>query len=138
MNSLTKEIAEETIKRWAPMMRIADWEIDFAFATELEIKERAKKNGCVAICTRNRLLKQALIELNPQHPDAQADWQRVLAHEMFHVVTDDFQYHADCCLDFVPEEAHETLLNQLDMYYERMVEDLAAGFVAALRQVDIP
>ena len=131
---LTEEQIKATIQEWAPMMKIADWQIDFSFATRLEIKERTGNDSSVAHCIRNRLIKQALIEIDPDHRETLEDWQAVLAHEMFHVVTDDFHYHASCLLDFVPEEAHETFVNQLDLYYERLVEDLAKGFVSALRK----
>lgn len=133
---LTIEQVIATIREWASMMRIADWQIDFDFSSHLELKERTGKDNSVASCSRNRLIKQALIEIDPDHRETKDDWQKVLAHEMFHIVTDDFQYHAACCLDFVPEEAHETFENQLDMYYERLVDDLAKGFVMALRAGD--
>ena len=134
-NVPSEAIVNEVIREWASMMRIADWQIDFAWATDLEIKDRCNgKAGNVAICSRNRLLKQALIEINPKQYDTEKDWQHVLAHEMYHIVTDDSQYHASCLLDYVPEETYKTFENQLDMYYERLVDDLAKGFVAALRK----
>jgi len=130
---LTRGEVEATIKTWAPMMRIADWQIDFSFATALEIKERTGTDDSVAHCARQRLIRQALIEMNPEHPEVKEDWQKVLAHEMYHIVTDDYNYHADCCTDFIPEEAQQTITDQLNLYYERMVEDLAKGFIGALR-----
>lgn len=133
-NRPTKAVVEETIKKWAPMMKIADWRIDFEFANRLEMEAIGKKEGYCGFCRRQRLIKQALINLDPDHYDVIDDWEYCLAHEMFHIVTDDFQYHAACCLDFVPESAHEMMENQLDLYYERLVDDLAKTFVAALRQ----
>ena len=134
MAELLLEQIATAISEWKPMMRISDWQIDFSFATRLEIKERTERDDCVAHCTRNRLIKQALIEIDPDHRDTTDDWRLVLAHEMFHIVTDDFHYHASCLLDFVSEEAYETFENQLDTYYERLVEDLAKGFIATVRQ----
>jgi len=130
----TEEQVKATIKEWASMMKVADWQIDFAFVNHLELKETTGKEGNVASCRRNRLLKQALIEIDPDHYDTKKDWEQTLAHEMYHVVTDDFHYHASCCLDFSPEEAHDTFENQINMYYERLVDDLAKGFVSALRR----
>lgn len=130
------EQVEATIKEWAPMMRIADWQIDFAFASAREIRESCEgKPGNVAYCRRNRLVKQAAIEMDPEHWEVLADWQKVLAHEMYHIVTDDLIYHAETSVDFIPDETvRQTIENQINMYYERMVEDLAKGFIAALRK----
>jgi len=130
----TKEQVRATIKEWAPMMKIADWRIDFEFANRLEMESIGKKEGCCGFCRRQRLVKQAVINIDPKHPDVIEDWEQVLAHEMFHIVTDDFFYHANCCLDFVPEPAYDTFDNQMNMYYERLVDDLAKGFVFALRR----
>lgn len=132
----TEEQVRATIKEWAPMMRISDWQIDFDFASSREIRESCEgKTGNVATCTRNRPLKQALIEIDPEHYDTKEDWQRVLAHEMFHIVTDDFIYHAETSVDFITDETtRQTIENQNNMYYERLVEDLAKAFVSALRK----
>ena len=135
MDENLKEVIERTIKEWAPMMRIADWDIEFRFVNARELREALEgKEGTVAYCRRNRLLKYATIEIDEDHKEVKKDWQLVLAHEMFHIVTDEFHYHASCLLDFVAEDAYKTFENQLDMYYERLVEDLAKAFVAALRK----
>ena len=135
MDENLKEVIEGTIKEWAPMMRIADWDIEFRFVSARELREAMKgKEGTVAYCTRNRLLKYATIEMDEEHKEIKKDWQLVLAHEMFHIVTDDFIYHAECCRDLVEDESmREIMENQTEMYYERLIEDLAKAFVAALR-----
>jgi len=127
----TEKQVQAKIKQWAPMMRIADWNIEFEYLGDEEGIFHGNDN--VAYCTRARMLKYALIRFNRDHRDLRDDWEQVLAHEMYHIVTDDYKYNVGLMRDFTPQKQGQLLDEHINIYYERMVDDLAKGFIAALR-----
>jgi len=91
------------------------------------MKEQTGDIEDIACCNRNRKLKYAKILFNADKEIE--NWKQVLFHELIHIVTDDFLYHVRCLLDFIPEDVYKTMNNQIDIFYERMVDDLAKGML---------
>lgn len=128
----SKEKLEEIVGKLAKIMRVLDWKIDVSLIGKLEMKEESGSSNDVACCMRNRKLKYALISLNVDHIQIQDDWYNAIIHEMYHIITDDWHYHATGILDFVKDETTNTNLdNTMNVYYERTMEVLASGFVNA-------
>jgi len=127
-----KEKLEEIVKSLAKIMRVQDWDIDLSLITKLEMQEESGSKNDVACCMRNRKLKYAMISLNTDHVQIKEDWYQAIIHEMYHIITDDWHYHATGILDFVKDESTNTNLdNTMNVYYERTMEILAKGFVNA-------
>lgn len=122
---------EAKIKELQTIMRIQDWDIELEYCTALEMQKETDNERDLGYCRRNRKRMYAQIVINKEHPEAQKDWYGVLIHEMYHIVTDDFQYHVACLLDKMEGEDKETWTNVLDIYYERLVDNLTRGFVNA-------
>lgn len=128
----SKEKLEEIIKELARIMRIQDWGIDFQLINKYEMEDESGSRDNVADCMRNRKLKYAQISLNIDSEQLNKDWYEAIVHEMYHIVTDDWHYHATGILDFVKDEiTHTNLDNTMNIYYERTMEVLAKGFVNA-------
>lgn len=127
-----KEKLEEIVKSLAKIMRIQDWDIDISLIGKLKMQEESSSKSNVACCMRNRKLKYAMISLNIDHVQIQDDWYNAIVHEMYHIITDDWHYHASGLLDFIKDETTSDIMeNSMNVYYERTMEVLAKGFVNA-------
>lgn len=128
----SKEKLEIIKNSLAKIMRILDWDIDLSLITKLEMKEETGSKSDVACCMRNRKLKYAMISLNIDHVQINDDWYQAIVHEMYHIITDDWHYHATGLLDFIKDETANTNLdNTMNVYYERTMEVMSKGFVNA-------
>lgn len=113
-------------------MRIQDWDIEFKLFNKFEMQDETGSRNDVADCYRNRKIKYARISLNTDSWQNNKEWYEAIVHEMYHIVTDDWHYHAHSLLDFIKDEvANETMDNIMNVYYERTIEVLAKGFVNA-------
>jgi hypothetical protein len=85
-------------------------------------------NGNVAACESNLQINYAHIYLrtDTEHPD---EWYNSLVHELFHLVTSDYRYHAVSLLDYVENETANTKeSNTLNTYYEQLIDSLSKIF----------
>jgi hypothetical protein len=120
---------EAKAKEWQPIMRISDWEIVVSYVDQYRMKDLSGDDDCIAYCWTQRKRKFAHIYFNQDDDDNEKNWQSNLAHEMYHVASDDLAYQIEVILAFVPEDQRKALREAYIVYIERLVDDLAKGFI---------
>ena len=126
----SKEKIEEIIRELQRVMRIQDWDIDFDYCNSRKIMELTGEIN-YACCEGNMKLHKATIYINKDH-EGIGEWYSSLVHELYHLVTNNLEYHMKALLDYILEETTQTKeRNCIKIYHEQMVEDLTRGFVNA-------
>lgn len=127
----TKEQIEAIIRELQKILNIQQWEITFYFCDKYKMKDMSSDESNWAACKRNMQRNCAQIYLNTEC-DGLSDWYDSIVHEMYHIVTQDWNYHSKALLDYVPEgAAYDKEENMLNIYYESSIDRLAQGFVNA-------
>lgn len=127
----TKEQIEAIIRLLTPILRLSNREIDFDYCDQYCIKDLTGKDGSVACCDSTLTINHAHIYLCSDTNKPQ-DWYNSLVHELFHLVTSDYRYHAVMLLDYIVEEkANLKEKDVLCAYYEQLVDSLAKIFCIA-------
>ncbi len=129
-------LVEKTVAEWVQLLNIADWKIELKFVTPEEMAEIAETGDCIVDCIKDRVKKHAEICVNFECDEIQEgdDWKSLLASTLISIAFDELMFHTDCLVDVVPEGIRDTMSEQLDVYYERTVNNLANGFLAALNK----
>jgi hypothetical protein len=126
----SKEKIKEIIKSLQRILKIQDWDIDFDFCGDKKIQELAG-DFYYACCERQMRLHKATIYINKDHNGID-EWYSTLVHELYHIVTQNWHYHAKSLLDYIADETTKSKESEmLANYYEQTIEDLAKGFVSA-------
>lgn len=126
----SQEKIEEIIKALAKIMRIQDWDIALEYCGDRRMEELSGGYN-YACCERNLRLHYATIYINKDHSGVD-EWYETVVHELYHIVTNDWHYHAISLLDFISNEAtRDKERNMLTNYYEKTIEDMSRGFVNA-------
>ena len=119
---------EAIIKELKPILRLMNWEIDFDFCDEYRMKDLTGDGDNLAACSKNLNINYAHIYMKPDGKQAE-DWYNTLVHELYHLVTSDWKYHASSMLNYVKDEAaHDKENNMLTAYYEQATDSLARIF----------
>lgn len=123
----SKEKIVEIIKELQPILRITNWEIDFDYCDKYRMKDLTG-NENVGACDNNLTVNYAHIYINTDSGQTN-EWYETLVHELYHLVTNDWRYHARSMLDYVQgETAHNKEENMLTAYYEQATDNLGRIF----------
>lgn len=128
----TKEQIEAIINELQKILRIQDWDIKLHMKNDEEMDSVCKRNFIPAgFCIRFREYKLARVYLNYEADQYKEDWYSVLIHEVYHIVFDDFDCFCDNLTDFMREELRDELQSDYELQKERLINQLARGFVNA-------
>jgi hypothetical protein len=123
----TKEQIEAIIKSLQPILRLTNWEIDFDYCDKYRVKDLTG-NEDVAVNSWDIKINYSHIHIRTDSNQTD-EWYETLVHELFHLVTSDYRFHASSLLDYVDGDiAHTKESNMLSAYYEQLVENLAKIF----------
>ena len=122
-NPETYRACEEFIKKWQKILRIQDWEIDLKFLTGLEMQKTMGSENYNACCDRTSENKFATISLNLESPEINDNPERLLIHEMLHIVFDDYDTFT---INAVSD--NEYAKNVVKFKLEQTIESLAKSF----------
>lgn len=126
----TKEQIEAIIKALKPILRLSNWEIDFDYCDKYRMKDLTGNEDVACNSSDIKInYSYIYIRIDSRQTD---EWYETLVHELFHLVTSDYRYHAVSLLDYVEDEtAHAKESNVLNAYYEQLVDGLSKIFCAA-------
>jgi hypothetical protein len=123
----SREKINEMIRELQPILRISNWEIEFDYCDKYRMKVLTGGEN-VGACDNNLQVNYAHIYIN-KDSDQINEWYETLVHELYHLVTNDWRYHARSMLDYVKDEAaNNKEENMLTAYYEQATDNLARIF----------
>jgi len=127
----TKEQIEQIIKLLQPILRLMNWEINFDYCDKYHIKDLTNKTDSAACNESNLAINYSHIYISTD-TDKPDEWYNSLVHELFHLVTSDYRYHAVSMLDYVKDKTINSKEgNALNAYYEQLVDSLSRIFCSA-------
>ncbi len=102
----TKEQIEAIIQELQKIMRIQDWDIEFRFTNQYELKDdmKAENFDHIGLCDRTPNQKRAIIKINTDHSRFETEWYNVLVHELLHIIVCDLE---DICINCMNDGTYE-------------------------------
>jgi hypothetical protein len=120
---VTKAKLHQLLSKWAPRLRLDDWNITIRFATTEEVHDDDR--GWSALCTPYETLKEAeIVIVQSRYLTDDADSEVLVVHELLHLHMVPFRTKSGSLLEVAEENlvhALSTLLVALDRQEESVL-----------------